>query len=645
MSNSNASSTSHQSHTPDHSPVGHHQSTGAMAFWALVVGSLGVVYGDIGTSPLYVFRTAIASATGGDIGFEENVIGILSLILWTLTISVTIKYVCLILRADNNGEGGTLSLMALAQRAIGRQTFSVFILGVLGASLFAGDAVITPAISVLSAVEGLKFVSPQFSNFVLPLTIIIIVALFILQSKGTATVGRLFGPIMIVWFLTLALGGISHMVDSPKIFLALNPAYAATFLWHKGALGILVLGSVFLAVTGGEALYADLGHFRRGPIQTAWIGLVFPCLGLNYIGQGAMLLANPDSASDPFFLLFPEWATLPVVLLATMATIIASQATITGAFSLFRQAIQLRLLPRLVVRQTSATNQGQIYLPQINYLILSGVLFLVLAFRSSDNLAAAYGVAVTGTELVTTSLMFIVISRYWKFSTLTTTLMLLPFFLLELVFLSANLSKVLEGGYLPLSLATLLCLTMWTWMRGTKVLGEKIRAEDTPVDTFIASAMKSELKMTKGTAVYLTSNAELAPTALLHVVKHFGAIHEQNVFLTVLTSELPTVSDSERVIFERMNDHFSKAIVTFGFMEDPNVPLALSHIKEKNVDFKDIKTSYVLSRRRIKAAHGSELPRWQDNYFVNLTRLSSNAADYFQIPIDQSVEIGHQYLV
>ena len=451
------SSRSSHGNTDNHLGDGHHRSSGAMAFWALVIGSLGVVYGDIGTSPLYVFRTAIASATGGDIGFEENVIGILSLILWTLTISVTIKYVCLILRADNNGEGGTLSLMALAQRAIGRQTFSVFILGVLGASLFAGDAVITPAISVLSAVEGLKFVSPQFSNFVLPLTVVIIIALFVLQSKGTATVGQLFGPIMIIWFLTLALGGISHLADSPKILWALNPAYAATFLWHKGALGILVLGSVFLAVTGGEALYADLGHFRRGPIQTAWLGLVFPCLGLNYIGQGAMLLANPDTATDPFFLLFPEWATLPVVLLATMATIIASQATITGAFSLFRQAIQLRLLPRLVVRQTSATNQGQIYLPQINYLILSGVLFLVLAFRSSDNLAAAYGVAVTGTELVTTSLMFIVISKYWKLSTFVTTLMLIPFFLLELVFLSANLSKVLEGGYLPLSLARLLC--------------------------------------------------------------------------------------------------------------------------------------------------------------------------------------------
>jgi KUP system potassium uptake protein len=645
MIESQVLSTKSTENLDNHRNTGHHQNSGAGAFWALVIGSLGVVYGDIGTSPLYVFRTAIASATGGDIGFEENVIGILSLILWTLTISVTIKYVVLILRADNNGEGGTLSLMALAQRAIGRQTFPVFILGVLGASLFAGDAVITPAISVLSAVEGLKFVSPQFSNFVLPLTVIIIVALFVLQSKGTAMVGQLFGPIMIIWFLMLALGGISHLADSSKVLWALNPVYAATFLWHKGALGILVLGSVFLAVTGGEALYADLGHFRRSPIQTAWLGLVFPCLGLNYVGQAAMILANPETASDPFFLLFPEWATLPVVLLATMATIIASQATITGAFSLFRQAIQLRLLPRLVVRQTSATNQGQIYLPQINYLILSGVLFLVLAFRSSDNLAAAYGVAVTGTELVTTSLMFIVISKYWKLSTIVTTLMLLPFFLLELVFLSANLSKVLEGGYLPLSLATLLCVTMWTWMRGTKVLGEKIRAEDTPVDTFIASAMKSELKLTKGTAVYLTSNADLAPTALLHVVKHFGAIHDQNVFLTVLTSELPNVPDSERVTFVRINDHFSKAVVIFGFMEDPNVPLALSLLKNHNVDFNDIKTSYVLSRRRIKAAQGSELPRWQDNYFVNLTRLSSNAADYFQIPIDQSVEIGHQYLV
>ena len=631
-------------HVADHSQGGQH-GAGAMAFWGLVIGSLGVVYGDIGTSPLYVVRTAIASATGGDIGFEENVIGILSLILWTLMISVTIKYVVLILRADNNGEGGTLSLMALAQRAIGRQTFVVFILGVLGASLFAGDAVITPAISVLSAVEGLKLVSPQFSHFVLPLTVVILIALFILQSKGTATVGKLFGPIMIIWFLTLAAGGVAHIADSPKILAALNPGYAATFLWHKGALGILVLGSVFLAVTGGEALYADLGHFRRGPIQTAWIGMVFPCLGLNYVGQGAMLLSHPENAKDPFFLLFPEWATLPIVLLATMATIIASQATITGAFSLFRQAIQLRLLPRLVVRQTSASNRGQIYLPQINFIILAGVLFLVLAFRSSDNLAAAYGVAVTGTELVTTSLMFIVINKYWKFSKLTTTLMLVPFFLLELVFLSANLSKVLEGGYLPLSLATLLCLTMWTWMRGTKVLGDKIRAEDTPIDLFIKSVMKSEMKLTKGTAIYLTSNADLAPTALLHVVKHFGTKHDHNVFLTVLTSEFPSVPDDGRVQLTHINNHFSKATITFGFMEDPNVPLALSKVKDTEIDFNMMKTSYVLSRRRIKQAEGSELPKWQDNYFVSLSRLSANAADYFQIPIDQSVEIGHQYLV
>ena len=358
-----------------------------------------------------------------------------------------------------------------------------------------------------------------------------------------------------------------------------------------------------------------------------------------------MLLSHPENAKDPFFLLFPEWATLPVVLLATMATIIASQATITGAFSLFRQAIQLRLLPRLVVRQTSASNRGQIYLPQINFIILAGVLFLVLAFRSSDNLAAAYGVAVTGTELVTTSLMFIVINKYWKFSTLTTTLMLVPFFLLELVFLSANLSKVLEGGYLPLSLATLLCLTMWTWMRGTKVLGDKIRAEDTPIDLFIKSVMKSEMKLTKGTAIYLTSNADLAPTALLHVVKHFGTMHDHNVFLTVLTSEFPSVPDDGRVQFTHINNHFSKATITFGFMEDPNVPLALSKVKDTEIDFNMLKTSYVLSRRRIKQAQGSELPKWQDNYFVSLSRLSANAADYFQIPIDQSVEIGHQYLV
>jgi KUP system potassium uptake protein len=621
------------------------QSSHQTAFWGLVVGSLGVVYGDIGTSPLYVFRTAIASARGGDIGFEENVIGILSLILWTLTISVTIKYVCLILRADNNGEGGTLSLMALAQRAIGRQTFMVFVLGVLGAALFAGDAVITPAISVLSAVEGLKFVSPQFTNFVLPLTVIILIALFVFQSKGTDAVGKLFGPIMIVWFLTLAIGGVSHIADSPKILLALNPGYAATFLWHKGALGVLVLGSVFLAVTGGEALYADLGHFRRGPIQTAWLGLVFPCLGINYVGQGAMLLSHPDTATDPFFLLFPKWATLPIVILATLATIIASQATITGAFSLFRQAIQLRLLPRLIVKQTSASNRGQIYLPQINFILLAGVLFLVLAFRSSDNLAAAYGVAVTGTELVTTSLMFIVITKYWKFSTLTTILMLVPFFLLEVVFLSANLTKILEGGYLPLTFAAVLCFTMWTWMRGTKLLGEKIRAEDMPLDLFMTSAMKSEMKMAKGTAVYLTSNPGLAPTAMLHVVKHFNALHQQNVFLTVLTAEIPQVADADRVQLTRINEHFSHAVVNFGFMEDPNVPLALSKLKGGDIDFTAMKISYVLSRRRIKPAAGSELPPWQDNFFVNLTRVSANAADYFHIPIDQSVEIGHQYLV
>lgn len=605
-----------------------------------------MVYGDIGTSPLYALREALMAAGAAHGGAQRaDVIGLLSLILWTLFIIVTLKYVVILLNADNDGEGGTLSLMALAQRAIGRRSTPVFLLGVAGASLFFGDSMITPAISVLSAVEGLKLVTPAFDPYVLPITIGIIIALFLVQKRGTAAVAAFFGPITIVWFILLAIGGLRHIADDMGILAAINPLYAVEFLIKNGMLGLIALGAVFLAVTGAEALYADLGHFGRKPIQMAWIVLVFPSLALNYLGQGALVLAHPETIENPFFFLYPDWALIPVVIIATMATIIASQAVITGAFSLARQAIQLGLLPRLDVRHTSDTHAGQIYLPQINVLLLIGVLLLVVLFGSSSKLATAYGIAVTGTMVVTACLAFIVAWRHWKWPVWAAAALMAPFLLIDLIFLGANMVKLFEGGYVPLGIGAAFMVSMWTWTRGSAILLSKTRRDDIPVLELIAMLHKKPPHKVAGTAVFLTGAPETAPTALMHSLKHYKVLHEKNVILTVINANKPRVGDEGRVQMEDLGDGFMRVTMTFGYMEEPNVPRVLALCRKMGWKFDIMSTSFFLSRRTLKAARRGEMPVWQDNLFILLAHNATDASSYFQIPTGRVVEIGTQITV
>src|SRR5271163_3467274 len=514
--------------------------------WGLALGSIGVVYGDIGTSPLYALREAMVAATGPnhEAIARETVLGVVSLILWALFVIVTLKYVLILLRADNNGEGGTLTLMALASRAVtrvGRAASAVALLGIVSAALFYGDAVITPALSVLSAVEGLDVATPAFHDYVVPITVVILVVLFAFQSRGTAKVAALFGPIMVVWFVAIALPGLGWIARDPGILWALNPFYGVFFLTHHGIIGLYTLGAVFLAVTGAEALYADLGHFGRGPIQIAWIVLVLPSLALNYLGQGALVLADSKAIENPFFLLYPHWLLIPSVVLATVATVIASQAVITGAYSLTSQAIQLGLLPRLEIRHTSAQQAGQIFMPRVNALLLAGVLLLVALFRSSSALASAYGIAVTGTMVVTCMMAFIVIWKMWRWSMLAAAALIVPFLLIDLTFLSANMLKVVQGGWVPLALGGLVMLVMYTWRRGTRILFAKTRRLETPLDDLVRILEKKPPQRVPGTAVFLTSDPKSAPTALMHSLKHYKVLHEKNVILSVETTHTPRV--------------------------------------------------------------------------------------------------------
>jgi len=615
-------------------------------FWALALGSVGVVYGDIGTSPLYALREAVvaASGAGGEIQ-EQAVIGVLSLVLWALILIVTLKYVVILLRADNNGEGGTLALMALAQRAIGRGGAVVFMLGIVSAALFYGDAVITPAISVLSAVEGIKVATPAFDSFVVPLTIVILVVLFAAQSSGTAKVAALFGPVMCVWFVVIAAGGLIHIVHNPAIFRAFNPIHGLGFLADNGMVGLAALGAVFLAVTGAEALYADLGHFGKKPIQLAWVAMVLPALVLNYLGQGALVLANPKAIENPFFLMFPEWALLPIVLLATIATVIASQAVITGAFSLSRQAIQLGLLPRLEVRHTSAALAGQIYMPRVNTLLLAAVLLLVATFRSSSALASAYGIAVTGTMVVTAVMALLVIWKGWGWSLPAAAALMVPFLAVDLTFFSANLLKIVEGGWAPLAFAAVVMTIMYTWRRGTRLLFEKTRRQEMPLKDLVERLERKPPQRVPGTAVFLTSDPMSAPTALLHSLKHYKVLHEHNVILTVRTENTPRVAKDDRVRIEPIGDTFSCVSLRFGFMETPNVPKALAIARKLGWHFDIMSTSFFLSRRSLKPAAKSGMPRWQDRLFIKLARTANDATDYFQIPTGRVVEVGTQVTV
>jgi KUP system potassium uptake protein len=612
---------------------------------ALALGSIGVVYGDIGTSPLYAFHVAVKAAANDGPMTADIVLGVLSLILWSLTITVTIKYVLILLRADNNGEGGTLSLTALAARALGRRTVPLFTLGMIGAAMFYGDSVITPAISVLSAIEGLKLATPAFEHIVLPLTVLILIALFAVQSRGTARVAAYFGPVMALWFLTIACIGVPHLYDDPRVFAAINPLYGVSFLSHHGIVGLVTLGFVFLAVTGGEALYADLGHFGRRPIQTAWFGLVFPSLILNYFAQGSLVLSQPAAVENPFYKLFPPIVLVPVVVLATVATIIASQAVITGAYSVTRQAIQLGLIPRLTIRHTSETQAGQIYIPRANGALLSGVLLLVAIFHTSHALASAYGVAVSTTMLVDGMLGFVVIWKFWGWRASAAAAMMAPLVFLDATFLCANLLKIIEGAWAPLVLGAAIVLLVLTWRRGTALLLRKTRQSEVPLDSLVTNLEKKPPHIVPGTAVFLTSDPSSAPTALLHNLKHNKILHEHNVILTIRTADTPHVPDNERVYIAQFSRLFAKVDIKFGFMETPNIPRALAIARKQGWQFDIMSTSFYLSRRALKPSAHSGMPRWQDRLFIALARSASDASDFFQIPTGRVVEVGTQITI
>jgi len=623
-----------------------HARSGA-GLWGLALGSIGVVYGDIGTSPLYAMREAVVAASAGGSGdlTRSAVLGVLSLILWALIVIVTLKYVLILLRADNNGEGGTLTLMALASRAVGRvgrAAGTVALLGIISAALFYGDAVITPALSVLSAIEGVDVVTPALHDYVVPLTVAILILLFAFQSRGTARVAALFGPIMSVWFVAIAIPGLLWVAADPGVLRALNPVHGVAFLTHHGMVGLYTLGAVFLAVTGAEALYADLGHFGRLPIQLAWLCVVLPALALNYLGQGALVFAHPEAIASPFFLLYPDSMRIPMVVLATAATVIASQAVITGAYSLTSQAIQLGLLPRLEIRHTSAQQAGQIYMPRVNALLLLGVLLLVALFRSSSALASAYGIAVTGTMVVTGMMAFVVIWRMWRWSLVAAAALMVPFLVIDLTFLSANMLKVVEGGWVPLALGAVLMLVMYTWRRGTKILFDKTRRLETPLDDLVRALERKPPQRVAGTAVFFTSDPKSAPTALLHSLKHYKVLHERNVILSVEATQTPRVDPAKRVRIEPVGATFMRVQVRFGYMETPNIPKALAIARKLGLQFDIMATSFFLSRRALRRAPHSGMPRWQDRLFIALARSANDATDYFQIPTDRVVEVGTQ---
>ena len=613
-------------------------------FWTLTLGAIGVVYGDIGTSPIYAFREAVVAATGAGEIAADTVLGILSLIVWSLMLIVTLKYVFILLRADFNGEGGTFALMALAQSVAQRGKRLIFVLGIAGAAFLYGDAAITPALSVISAVEGLNAITPAFQKLVLPLSIAILFGLFAIQSRGTARVAAFFGPIIVLWFVMIAAAGAVYIAREPLVLTAFNPAYGATFLLDNGLIGVTVLGLVFLAVTGAETLYADLGHFGRVPIQAAWLGAALPALTVNYLGQGALVLAHPATIKDPFFLLFPSWALWPVVLLTTMATVIASQAVITGAYSITRQAIQLGLLPRFSIRHTSADVAGQIYLPRVNGLLLTAVLLLVIVFQSSSALTAAYGVAVTATMITTSIMAMFAIWRLWRWPLWQAVALIAPLLLIEQVFFAANMIKVFAGAWVPLAVAITLMLVMLTWVRGTSILNASSSGH-ADLDWLIRTFDKKPPYRVSGTAVFLTATPDAAPSALLHNLKHNHIVHERNIVLTIKTTDVPRVANNERVKIEYLSDAFSRVVLSYGFMDTPNVVSGLALCRKRGLNIDPASTSFFLSRRTLRPAARSQLPGWQERLFIWLAGSAEDATSYFQIPSDRVVEIGTQIIV
>lgn len=608
----------------------------------LTLAALGVVYGDIGTSPLYTLKECFSPHLGLA-PTPGNVLGILSLISWGLILVVSLKYLSLVLRADNRGEGGILTLMALARRrTAGRVNWLILILGLFGCGFFFGDVVITPAISVLSAFEGLEVVTPAFKPYVLPLALTVLVALFLIQRHGTAKVGRLFGPVMVLWFLTLGVLGVSGILRNPEVLAALNPVYALNFMLEHKTVGFLALGSVVLALTGAEALYADMGHFGPRPIRLAWFGLVLPGLLLNYYGQGAEILSSPEARANPFFHLAPEWAQLPLVGLATLATVIASQAVISGAFSMMRQAVQLGFVPRLAILHTSEREIGQIYVPLVNWALLAAVVVVVLSFKSSSNLAAAYGIAVTGTMAITTLLVCVVARRNWRWHSALVAVLLVGMLAIDLPLFAANVHKIVDGGWLPLLIGGFAFALMSTWKRGRLLLAERLKEQAIPLDGFVDNMERFPPTRVPGTAVFLTSTQYGVPHALLHNLKHNKVLHERVVMLTLRTREEPYVADDERVTVTRLSETFWQVQADYGYKEEPNVGQVLELCDREGLAFELMDSSFFLSRETLISTERPGMARWREKLFVWMSKNALRATDFFQIPTNRVVELGAQ---
>ena len=608
----------------------------------LVLGAIGVVFGDIGTSPLYTLKQAFLPHYGLTPD-HVTVLGVLSLVFWALMIVVTLKYVSIIMRADNEGEGGIMALMALAQRILprgSRSTYVVGILGIFGASLFFGDGVITPAVSVLSAIEGLEIATPHLHHWIVPITVVILLALFMTQRFGTDRVGKVFGPVMIVWFLSLAVIGVTNIVKDPQVLKALNPWWGIRFFIEHGWHGIFILGAVVLAVTGGEALYADMGHFGARPIRYAWNCFVLPALMLNYLGQGALVLDHPAALTNPFYEAVPPWALFPMIGLAAAATVIASQAVITGAYSVARQAMQLGYIPRMAIKHTSHETIGQIYVPWINWVLMVAVITVVLMFRTTDALASAYGVSVSGTMLIDTMLLALVARGTWSNTRRWVLPLCLLFALVEVAFLVANGVKFLEGAWFPLALGLLVFTLLRTWRRGRELLHAEIRKEGIQLDSFLPGLMLAPPARVPGTAIFLTGQAGMVPHALLHNLKHNKVLHERNVVLTVETMTSPTVPAGARLEIHTIGDDFYRVTVRYGFMETPDVPLALMRCERDDLCFDPMDTTYFASRESIVSGPRRGMPVWRDHVFAFLHRNAAPATDFFRIPTTRLVELG-----
>jgi len=620
--------------------IPHTQTKKQLAYLAL--GAIGVVFGDIGTSPLYAVKEVLHDNLPID---QPHVLGVLSLIFWSLTLIVTVKYAIFIMRADNNGEGGIMALMALAlfgsRDNPGRRRFIVTI-GLLGAALFYGDSIITPAISVLSAVEGLQVITPSLGKYIIPITIVVLTGLFMIQSKGTATIGKLFAPVMCIWFVTLAWLGINNIITNPSVLMAINPYYGLHLLFELGWEGFVIMGAVVLAITGAEALYADMGHFGLKPIRYAWFGFVFPALLCNYFGQGALLLQHPEAIQNPFYLLAPSWALYPLLVLSTLATVIASQAVISGAFSITRQAIQLGYCPRMKILHTSGEEMGQVYLPAVNWLLMAAVFILVISFHSSSALASAYGIAVTGTMIVTTMLAFIVIQALWQWKTYTSVIFLTVFMTIDFLFLSSNCLKILSGGWLPLVVGTLIFLVMTTWINGRGLLAEHMANRKVLFEELEEKLQDHELATVKGTAIYLTRTLHGVPPVLLHNLKHNHVLHEYIVVLTIVTLDEPYVEEARRVKIRSFgrDRNFYRVKLYYGFQQSQDVRRALSLSIEEGLQIDPKNVSFFVGSENITFKRNSKLPKWRQSLFLYLVHNASTAIEFFRIPVEQVMEIG-----